>query len=82
MLKDTNTKEVQENMLANTNTKIQKIQERCICLFQGLLVQLRVDAECQEEAIPEREKISLKNPRKKKNYLRERTHFSGKRKII
>ena len=41
----------------NTNTKIQKIQQRCICLFQGLLVQLRVDAERQEEAIPEREKL-------------------------
>ena len=68
MLTDTNTIKMQ----TNTNTKIQKIQQRCICLFQGLLVQLRVDAERQEEAIPEREKISLRNLRKKKNYLREK----------
>ena len=40
----------------NTVTKKREIQQRYFYLLQGLLVQLRLDAKCQEETIPERKK--------------------------
>ena len=76
-----------EKYKKNTKSKKRGIQQRYFYLLQGLLVQLRLDAKCQEETIPERKKektfslILKENIRKQQNQQNQQNKQQHQQKI-